>query len=333
MPTVNDQDGAIDVTGRAGTKEDCRRFDIFDQSKSAQRDPFPELVLDGFRHQTLHAFGVADRTGRNCIHANAVTSPLDREVFRQSIDASLGRRDMQLHRRAQVVQRRTDVQDLALMLLQLIESRAANIERALQIDIHDRAKTVGRKFFRRAKKVSGCAVHYDIDFAESFNGGRDGLLNFFGVAHVGGDGKGFAHVVWSWGALANSAPRFIDCLRGGLEMFHPAAHQGNVRPSFSQRAGYPAGNARATPGHEGNMAFENSISKYFHVLWVVGAGLFPALPAVNVQFGQGQALPLQLPTRNKRPGLDDVDLTVHVGPFDVLVFIAKYSLDPRGCSS
>ena len=65
----------------------------------------------------------------------------------------------------------------------------------------------------------------------------------------------------------------------------------------------------------------------------VWAGLVPALPAVNIQFGQGQALPLLLPTRDKWTGLDDKDLTFHVGPFDVLVFVAKDSLDPGGRGS
>src|SRR3989442_12581941 len=102
-------------------------------------------------------------------------SPLDGKVLSQGVDAGLCRRNVKLHRRAEVMQRGADIQDLTLVLFQLFERSAANIERALQIDIDHRAKTVGGKFLSRAEKVSGGAVDDDVHFSESFDGGRDSL--------------------------------------------------------------------------------------------------------------------------------------------------------------
>src|SRR5260370_36626815 len=90
------------------------------------------------------------------------------------------------------MQRRTDVQDLATILFQFSEGRAADIERAFEIDVYDGAETVRGKLFRSAKKISGGAVDDDIYLAESFHGRSDCLLNFFGFADVGGDSKGFS---------------------------------------------------------------------------------------------------------------------------------------------
>src|SRR2546430_5358513 len=101
---------------------------------------------------------------------------------------------MELHRRAEVMQRGTDIQDLAASFFQLLERGAANIERPFQIYIDHRSETVWGKLLGRAKKVSGGAVDDDVDFAESFDGCGNCLLDFCGIANVGGDGKGFTDV-------------------------------------------------------------------------------------------------------------------------------------------
>src|SRR5205814_1252738 len=133
-----------------------------------------------------------DWSRRDRVDADSVPAPFNSQVLSQCVDAGLGRRDVKLHRRAEVMQRGADIQNLPAMLFKLSERRAAYIERAFQIDIHDRSESIRRKFLRGAKKISGGAVDYDIDFAEAFDGGGDGFLKFFGIAHVGGDGKGFA---------------------------------------------------------------------------------------------------------------------------------------------
>ena len=49
---------------------------------------------------------------------------------------------MDLHRRAKVMQRGADIENLASVLFQLIERCAANVEGAFQIDIYDGAETI-----------------------------------------------------------------------------------------------------------------------------------------------------------------------------------------------
>src|SRR5258707_7797696 len=128
------------------------------------------------------------------------------------------------------MQCRTDVQDLAFVLFQFSERRAADIERAFEIDVHDGAETVRGKLFRRAKKISGGAVDDDIYLAESFNGRSNRLLNFFGFADVCGDGEsfadggGFVFCTLPDGRVSANAhsPRAINCFRGRPAMFEAA---------------------------------------------------------------------------------------------------------------
>src|SRR4030081_903349 len=125
MPTVHNQDRAVDVTGCVGTKKHRSVFDVFDQPKSSQRDPSFQFLFNWFRNQRLHPSSSSDWPGGDRVHADSVTSPLNRKIFSQRIDAGLGCGNMNLHRRAEVMQRRTDVQYLTAMLLQLIERRPA----------------------------------------------------------------------------------------------------------------------------------------------------------------------------------------------------------------
>src|SRR5438132_9316944 len=112
------------------------------------------------------------------------------------------------------MERRADIQYLTAILFQLGECRATNVECSLEIDVHDRAKSIRRQLFRRTKKIPCRAVYDDIDFAKAFDGGSDCLFNFFGVANVGGDREGFTDGrVRGFGALPYgraTAPRFVD---------------------------------------------------------------------------------------------------------------------------
>ena len=87
-----------------------------DATEAAERDVAPQVLFDSARDEALHAFGVFDRAGRDGVDADAVAAPLDREVARQRVHAGLRRRDVELHRRAEVVQRRADVENLAAVL-------------------------------------------------------------------------------------------------------------------------------------------------------------------------------------------------------------------------
>ena len=195
MAAINYDYCSVDVAGRVGTKKYRRRFDIFDQSKPSERNRLLQLLFDRLRDQSLHSFGVSDWPRRDRVHANSVTSPLNGQVLRQRVDAGLRRGDVKLHRRAQVMQRGADVQNLAAVLFQFTERCPANIERPFQIDIHDGAETVRRKFFRRAEKISGGSVDDDVDFAKSFDSGRNGSLDLFGLANVGRDNKRFTDIL------------------------------------------------------------------------------------------------------------------------------------------
>src|SRR5258708_29679378 len=157
------------------------------------------------------------------------------------------------------MQCRTDVQDLAFVVLQFSKRRAADIERAFEIDVYDGAKAVRRKLFRRAKKISGGAVDDDIYLAESFNGRSNRLLNFFGFADVCGDGEGFSDgggfvfcTLPDGRVSANAhSPRVINCFRGRLEMFEAATDECHVRTGFRQSARDAAVDARTPPAIHG----------------------------------------------------------------------------------
>ena len=124
-----------------------------------------------------------------------MASPFNREVARERVNARLGRRDVKLHRRAEIMQRRADVQDLTVMFLQLFEGGATNIERSLEIDIHHRAKAVRRQLFRRAQEISRRAVHDNIDLAKVLDRGGNRFRDFIRVAHVGGYGESLCRPV------------------------------------------------------------------------------------------------------------------------------------------
>src|SRR5205085_12173640 len=106
-------------------------------------------------------------------------------------------------------------------------------------------------------KVSGGAVDYDINFSKSFERSGDSLVHFFRVAHVGGERERFT--------CRASAAGFVDGLSGGLEMLHATADQRHVRTRFREGAGDAASYARTAASDKGNAAFQDSVSKNFHM--------------------------------------------------------------------
>src|SRR4029077_8285978 len=120
--------------GRAiRTKKQCRLFYVADSPKASERNVLPQLLFDGFRDQTFHPFGVFNRPGRNAVHTNAIAAPFNCQIARERVDSGLRSRYVKLHRCTTVMKRGANVENLALMFLELRESCAANVESALEI--------------------------------------------------------------------------------------------------------------------------------------------------------------------------------------------------------
>src|SRR5689334_19570976 len=119
------------------------------------------------------------------------------------------------------MQRRTDVQDLSAILLELCKGRATNIERALQIDINHSSKSVRRQLLRGTKKVSRSAVHDDIDLAELLDSLRHCFFNVFRLAHVSSDGDRVAAII-------------VDRLCSRLKVVQLATNEGDTRSCFGE---------------------------------------------------------------------------------------------------
>src|SRR5678815_1142830 len=91
---------------------------------------------------------------------------------------------MELQGSSKVVQRRTDIEYLSSMFFQLFESCATNVESTFEINIHHSSKPVWRQFIRRAKKVSGCSIHYHVNLAKMIDCGRDCIFDLLALTHV-----------------------------------------------------------------------------------------------------------------------------------------------------
>src|SRR6185295_17994299 len=144
-------------------------FDVGNSSKTPERNLLAQTILDRFRDEAHHAFSVFDWTRRDPIHAYSVTAPFDGKIARQRVNTGFSGRNVNLHRCTEIMKRGADVQYLAAMLFELRKGRTTNVESSLRIDVEDCAKTIGRQLLRRAKKVSGGAVHDDVDLAELFD--------------------------------------------------------------------------------------------------------------------------------------------------------------------
>src|SRR5215213_171721 len=152
---------------------------------------------------------------------------------------------MKLHRRSQVVQRRADVQNLATVLFQLCKGGATNIKSALQIDVHDSAKPIGRQLLSRTKEVSGSAVHNDIDFAELFDRLCDRLFDFLRLANVSRNSYRLTAVV-------------VDRLCGRSQVVDLATHECDRGACLGECARNAASNTSSAAGNERHVSFQNS---------------------------------------------------------------------------
>src|SRR5215213_7953997 len=130
VPAVHDDDGAVDVGGCVGAEEDGALLDVADAAEAAEGNLPAQTFFNRLGDEAAHALRVLDGAGRDGVDADAVAAPLDREVARQGVHARLRRRDVELHRRPEVMERRADVENLAAVLLQLLEGGAADVEGA-----------------------------------------------------------------------------------------------------------------------------------------------------------------------------------------------------------
>ena len=90
------------------------------------------------------------------------------------------------------MQRGTYIQDLPAVFLQFREGRATDVEAAFEIDVDNRAESVGRHLFGSAKKISGGAVDDNIHPAKAFDGGGESALNLpLQGCDIGGDSECF----------------------------------------------------------------------------------------------------------------------------------------------
>ena len=72
--------------------------------------------------KAFHPFGVFDRSRGDAVDADAVAAPFDGKVSRDRVDAGLCGRNVDLHRRGEIMQRRGDIQDLARMIFSILQT-------------------------------------------------------------------------------------------------------------------------------------------------------------------------------------------------------------------
>src|SRR5688572_6518722 len=155
---------------------------------------------------------------------------------------------MELHRRAEVMQRRADVQNLSAMLLELCKRRTTDVERSLQVDIDDRAKAVRRQLFSLTKKVSRRAINNDIDFAKLFDRLCHSAFDLSRLTHIRNCGDRFA-------------ARCIDRISRRLKVLEISAHQRNTRTRCRKRSRDSASDSRPAASHKRDVSVQNSLCK------------------------------------------------------------------------
>ena len=94
MAAVNDDDGPADEARGVGAEEERALLYVAYAPEATERDVASQSLFDLRRHESLHAFGVFDGAGRDCVDAYAERAPLDREVARERVNARLRRRDV-----------------------------------------------------------------------------------------------------------------------------------------------------------------------------------------------------------------------------------------------
>src|SRR5205085_4192430 len=144
LPTVNDDDRAVNKRSGIGAEEQRGVFDVADTAEATDGDAVAQFVFERGCEQTLHALRVFDGTGRNGVRAYLIAAPFNCERARQRINTRFRGRRVRLHLRAEILQRHTDVQNRAAAFFQFVKRGPTDVERAFEINIYDCAEAVGR---------------------------------------------------------------------------------------------------------------------------------------------------------------------------------------------
>src|SRR5690242_5709383 len=102
-------------------------------------------------------------------------------------------------------------------------------------------------------------------------------------------------------------------------MFQAAADERDVRAGFRKGARNPTSDTGAAASDDGDATFQDSVDKDFAHVREQLSELPKKAQVTNLRFF--------LTTGDVWPRLHDVDLALHVGPFDVLIFAVKDFLD------
>src|SRR5436190_22791519 len=192
MAAVDHEYHSVNIISRLRAKKDRGGFNIANRSETAQRNSRAQPFFDELRNEPLHPFRVANRTRRDRVGANPITSPLHRQIPGECVNAGFRCGHMDLQRRAEIMERRADIQNLAAVFPKLSKGSSTNIEGALQVDIDYGSEAIRREVLGRAKKVAGGAINDNIYFAEAFDSRVNRSLYFFRFTHVSGERKSFS---------------------------------------------------------------------------------------------------------------------------------------------
>ena len=192
--------------------------------------------------QPLHALGAFDRPRHDRAGADAVLSPLQRQVLHHVLDAGLGGANVHLERMGHVGHAGRDEEDGALGLLELREGRPRGVEGADQVDVDHGLEAVGAQVLGAAQEVAGRAAHQHVDGAQRRLRLVDGRLQR--------RRSGARRRTWR----TPCAPMRLQLLGGDVEAFARAAADGDVGPDRGEALGDAEVDAAAAARDEHGLA-------------------------------------------------------------------------------
>src|ERR1700752_123162 len=181
---------------------------------------------------------------------------------------------------------RADVQYLPALFFELRERRPTNVERAFEIDVHHSSKTIWRQLLCGTEKVSGSAVHDDIDLAEVFDGLCDSFFNLFRLTHISNNCEGFTTFR-------------VDGVRRRLQVIDLSTRESNTRTRFCKGTSYPAGDTGSTTGHKRDASIQNSVTEdsFAHSFYLLAM----LMASSSLNFPSYKALPTMTMSRRASP--------------------------------
>ena len=135
--------------------------------------------------EATHALGIVDRSRCDAVAPDAVTAPVDGEIFHEHIDARFCGTDVRLHRVRHERLARRDEDDRSTRRFELLEGRARCVKRADEIDLDDRFKAVGTDLLGECGEVARRTADERADRAERFARTRHCRFHGGVIADVG----------------------------------------------------------------------------------------------------------------------------------------------------